>query len=104
MTAAALLTTAAKKGLNCLSAVEAIGSAVDGDKNAHRDVQVSIAFRLLKRLVVRKGEVLIATECEGVSIAFRLLKRLVAVATVIHSQVMTQPGLNCLSAVEAIGR
>ena len=63
-------------GLNCLSAVEAIGSP-SRSVHSQRRVGVSIAFRLLKRLV---GEVVGKSprrEFGKVSIAFRLLKRLV---------------------------
>ena len=91
-------------------------------------LEVSIAFRLLKRLVVESAHpdgqpqliglnCLSAVEAIGsrrlrirdrspgppVSIAFRLLKRLVAVART-FAVGDAVPGLNCLSAVEAIGR
>ena len=66
-----------------------------------RFCQVSIAFRLLKRLV-GAVELLILAELARVSIAFRLLKRLVdrGVTGAVHQGA---GGLNCLSAVEAIG-
>ena len=40
-------------GLNCLSAVEAIGSQHDGRRKSGGGAAVSIAFRLLKRLVAQ---------------------------------------------------
>ena len=64
-------------GLNCLSAVEAIGSPLERGGHPEVGVRVSIAFRLLKRLV------------DG-----RIVGR---------PRIRRSPGLNCLSAVEAIG-
>ena len=46
------------------------------------EVAVSIAFRLLKRLVVTNGGRLYAIGAVDVSIAFRLLKRLVVIDVV----------------------
>ena len=90
--------------LNCLSAVEAIGSSRPRQPLRREPWRVSIAFRLLKRLVGRRGEyvrrrslfaslnclsaveaigrrisqILFSVLAREVSIAFRLLKRLVA--------------------------
>ena len=68
---------------------------------SHPYIRVSIAFRLLKRLVAS-----LAPSSQRkplrVSIAFRLLKRLVAQAMAVCATHVGM-GLNCLSAVEAIG-
>ena len=64
--------------------------------------RVSIAFRLLKRLVGRRWNSK-TSAVRKVSIAFRLLKRLVAVLLRKAPRKEGVMGLNCLSAVEAIG-
>ena len=88
-------------GLNCLSAVEAIGSCLELRNTPTSCIAVSIAFRLLKRLVGRQGQPHLPRVAR-VSIAFRLLKRLVAARACRRTQ-SPYRSLNCLSAVEAIG-
>ena len=68
-----------------------------------RPSAVSIAFRLLKRLVVVAGPRRGQGGAGEVSIAFRLLKRLVAVFDRDLAHAKCAACLNCLSAVEAIG-
>ena len=66
--------------------------------------RVSIAFRLLKRLVVALAMLPGDANLRKVSIAFRLLKRLVVARRKEAQALRVQRSLNCLSAVEAIGR
>ena len=66
------------RSLNCLSAVEAIGRRTEAPaRETSGTPRVSIAFRLLKRLVARSVTDLQLLPSGPVSIAFRLLKRLV---------------------------